>query len=49
VSLRSRRGNAFTLQFPAIAKACDGLPIGTLVDGEIVAMDSEGQVSFNML
>ena len=47
MSLWSRRGNAFTLQFPTIAKACDDLPTGTLVDGEIVAMDSEGQISFN--
>jgi ATP-dependent DNA ligase len=49
VSLWSRRGNALTLQFPAIAKACELLPPGTLVDGEIVAMDSKGQVSFNTL
>ena len=49
VSLWSRRGNAFTLQFPAIAKACELLPAGTLLDGEIVAMDSKGQVSFNTL
>src|SRR5437667_8674684 len=37
VSLWSRRGNDFTSQFPAIAKACEYLPVGTLVDGEIVA------------
>ncbi|MGZ8453077.1 MAG: ATP-dependent DNA ligase [Candidatus Binatia bacterium] len=49
VNLWSRRANALTLQFPAIAKACDFLPAGTLVDGEIVAMDSEGQISFNTL
>ena len=49
VSLWSRRGNALTSQFPAIAKACELLPTGTLVDGEIVAMDSKGQVSFNTL
>ena len=49
VNLWSRRGNPFTLQFPAIAKAFDFLPAGTLVDGEIVAMDSKGQVSFNTL
>ena len=49
VSLWSRRANALTLQFPAIAKACELLPTGTLVDGEIVAMDSNGQVSFNTL
>ena len=49
VSLWSRRGNVFTSQFPAIAKACEGLPTGTLIDGEIVAMNSNGRVSFNML
>ena len=49
VSLWSRRGNVFTSQFPAIAQACERLPRGTLVDGEIVAMDSEGRISFNML
>ena len=47
MSLGSRRGNDFDLQFPTIAKACDDLPTGTLVDGEIVAVDSEGQISFN--
>ena len=41
VSLWLRRGNALTLQFPAIAKACDLLPTGTFVDGEIVATDSK--------
>ena len=49
VRLWSRRGNDFTSQFPAIAKACEDLPIGTLVDGEIVAIDAEGRLSFNML
>ena len=49
VSLWSRRGNDFTSQFPAIAKACESLPSGTLLDGEIVATDSDGRVSFNML
>ena len=49
VNLWSRRANALTLQFSAIAKACELLPAGTLVDGEIVAMDSTGQVSFNTL
>jgi len=49
VSLWSRRANALTLQFSAIAKACELLPSGTLIDGEIVAMDSKGQVSFNTL
>ena len=49
MNLWSRRGNALTLQFPAIAKACELLPTGTLVGGEIVAIDPKGQVSFNML
>ncbi|MGZ9242504.1 MAG: hypothetical protein ACXW6K_18665 [Candidatus Binatia bacterium] len=33
VTLWSRRGKALTTQFPAIAKACELLPSGTLVDG----------------
>jgi bifunctional non-homologous end joining protein LigD len=49
VTLWSRRGNDFTSQFPAIAKACHALPAGTLVDGEIVAIDANGRVSFNLL
>jgi len=42
VSLWSRRGNNFTAQFPAIAKACEYLPDGTLVDGEVAAFMGEG-------
>jgi len=49
MNLWSRRGNSLTSQFPAIAKAYELLPAGTLVDGEIVATDAEGQVSFNTL
>jgi ATP-dependent DNA ligase len=45
----SRRGNLFTTQFPQIARACVQLSPGTLVDGEIVAMDESGRVSFNLL
>jgi bifunctional non-homologous end joining protein LigD len=47
VSLWSRRENVFTSQFPAIAKACERMPTGTLVDGEIIAMDADGRISFN--
>src|SRR5688572_26380657 len=39
VTLWSRRGNDFTVQFPKIAKACEQLPSGTVLDGEIVAID----------
>jgi ATP-dependent DNA ligase len=49
VTLWSRRGNLFTKQFPQIAQACERLPPSTLVDGEIVALDESGKVSFNLL
>jgi bifunctional non-homologous end joining protein LigD len=49
VSLWSRRGNLFTAQFPAIAQACKQLPVNTIVDGEIVALDENGRNSFNLL
>jgi bifunctional non-homologous end joining protein LigD len=48
-TLWSRRGNLFTAQFPDIAAACERLPANTLVDGEIVAVDENGRVSFNLL
>jgi len=49
VTLWSRRGNLFTRQFPHIAHACERLPPNTLVDGEIVALDENGRVSFSLL
>ena len=49
VTLWSRRGNVFTNQFPHIAKACEQLPPGTLLDGEIIALDKNGRISFNLL
>jgi DNA ligase D-like protein (predicted ligase) len=49
VTLWSRRANLFTNQFPHIAQACERLPPGTLVDGEIVALDANGRISFNLL
>jgi ATP-dependent DNA ligase len=49
VTLWSRRENLFTKQFPHIAQACEQLPPNTLVDGEIVALDETGRVSFNLL
>ena len=47
VKLWSRRGNLLTAQFPAIAQACQVLPRGTVVDGEIVALDENGLSSSN--
>src|SRR5215467_2220673 len=49
VTLWSRRGNLFTPQFPRIARACESLPVDTLLDGEIVAIDKSGRTSFNLL
>jgi DNA ligase D-like protein (predicted ligase) len=49
VTLWSRRGNLFTTRFPEIARACEKLPPETLIDGEVVAIDSDGRVSFNAL
>jgi ATP-dependent DNA ligase len=49
VVLWSRRGNGFTSRFPEVAHACDKLPLDTLIDGEVVAIDESGQVSFNAL
>jgi bifunctional non-homologous end joining protein LigD len=49
VVLWSRRGNGFSSRFPDIAHACEKLPPDTLIDGEVVAIDQTGQVSFNAL
>jgi bifunctional non-homologous end joining protein LigD len=49
VTLWSRRGNTFTRQFSHIAQACKGLEPNTLIDGEIVAVDDDARVSFNLL
>jgi bifunctional non-homologous end joining protein LigD len=47
VTLWSRRGNLFTARFPQIARACEHLPADTLLDGELVALDQNGRISFN--
>ena len=49
VTLWSRRESLLTKQFPRIARACERLPPNTLLDGEIVALDESGRVSFNLL
>jgi putative ABC transport system substrate-binding protein len=41
--------NLFTAQFPKIAQACKSRPAGTLLDGEVVAIDDKGRISFNLL
>jgi bifunctional non-homologous end joining protein LigD len=49
VTLWSRRENLFTEQFPQITRAREELPSDTLLDGEIVAIDENRPVSFNLL
>jgi bifunctional non-homologous end joining protein LigD len=49
VKLWSRRGNLMTKDFPAIAHACAALPDNTLLDGEVVALDASGRISFNLM
>ena len=49
VVLWSRRGNGFTDRFPQIARACERLPPDTLIDGEVIAIDEGGRISFNAL
>jgi DNA ligase D-like protein (predicted ligase) len=49
VTLWSRRGTVLTKQFPNIARACEQLPTNTLVDGEVVAIDETGHISFSLL
>jgi DNA ligase D-like protein (predicted ligase) len=49
VTLWSRRGNVFTRNFSHLANAAHHLPPDTLLDGELVAIDATGRVSFNLL
>ncbi len=49
ISLYSRKQNSLNRQFPYIAKALGELPDETIVDGELVALDSDGRPSFNLL
>jgi ATP-dependent DNA ligase len=39
----------FTSDFPHVANAAQHLPPDTLLDGELVAIDQSGRVSFNLL
>jgi DNA ligase D-like protein (predicted ligase) len=48
LNLFSRRRKPFT-QYPQIVQALGGLPEGTVLDGEIVALDDKGRPNFNLL
>src|SRR5580700_4173652 len=48
-TLYSRRRNILNNKFQYIADALKELPDGTILDGELVAMDSAGRSNFNQL
>jgi DNA ligase D-like protein (predicted ligase) len=47
--LYSRRGNVLNQKFQYVADALNKLPDGTVIDGEVVAMDAQGRSDFNLL
>src|SRR5882672_7685830 len=49
VTLFSRRRKSLNRQFPYIVEALADLPVGTVVDGEVVAIDESGRPDFNLL
>lgn len=49
VTLLSRKGNSLNRKFFYVADALKGLPEGTVLDGELVALDAKGRSSFALL
>jgi ATP-dependent DNA ligase len=49
VTLHSRNKKILNKRFPYLVEPLRGLPDGTVVDGEIVALDDEGRPVFNLL
>jgi bifunctional non-homologous end joining protein LigD len=49
VQIRSRNNKDFNAKYPDVAKGLAALADGTVIDGEIVALDEAGRPSFNAL
>lgn len=49
VFLRSRNNKDFALRYASITQALQRLPDGTVIDGEIVALNEDGRPAFNVL
>jgi bifunctional non-homologous end joining protein LigD len=47
--LRSRNDKDFSVHYPAVVEGLAKLPDETVIDGEVIALDSEGKPSFNVL
>jgi bifunctional non-homologous end joining protein LigD len=49
VELWSRNKRDFSRRFPNVVRALEALPIETVLDGEVVAVNGDGRVSFSAL
>jgi bifunctional non-homologous end joining protein LigD len=49
VHLRSRNDSDFNARYPGVVRGLAALPDQTVIDGELVAFDSQGRPSFNAL
>jgi DNA ligase D-like protein (predicted ligase) len=49
ITLFSRRRKSLNRQFPYIVESLAALPVGTVLDGELVAIDDSGRPDFNLL
>ncbi|MFC6384687.1 ATP-dependent DNA ligase, partial [Nesterenkonia lacusekhoensis] len=49
VSLRSRNGKDLTAAFPELTELADLVPAGTILDGEVVALNSNSRPDFGLL
>jgi bifunctional non-homologous end joining protein LigD len=49
VQLRSRNNKDFNRKYPSLVQALSTMPDETVIDGEVVALDSGGRPSFSAL
>jgi ATP-dependent DNA ligase len=49
LTIYSRMGNVLNRKFPIVVEALQGMPAGTVVDGELVALEANGRPSLNLL
>lgn len=45
----SRRGNQMSRDFPEVVESLEFLPAGTIIDGELAALDADGRPSFQLM